>query len=264
MKVCFSRLLLAVCFAATVSFHVLADEPANQKPRRLRVLTYNIHHGEGTDGVGNLKRIAAVIRKAQPDLVALQEVDNKVERSGGVDQVARLAELTGLEGRFAKQMDFQGGDYGQAFLSRFPLSDVTVHWLPGHPERQRRIAATVTIQFQDRPLTFVSTHLHHFDDSIRTGQAEMLNTLFAERPEPVILAGDFNAVPDSETLAILQRHWACATGDNVLTFPSSIPSRQLDYILYRPAGRFRVLSATVLDEPIASDHRPLLVELAGE
>lgn len=237
----------------------LPEEPS----RRLRVLCYNIHHGEGTDGRRDLSRLAEVIRRAEPDLVALQEVDDRTNRTGRVNQTAVLAQLTGLQARFAKQLDYDGGGYGQAILSRYPLSGVTVHWLPGMPDRERRIVASCTLTIDDLKLTFASTHLHHADASIREMQAQALNQLFASDDESVILAGDLNATPGSRPLEILKQHWQSATDSStdLFTYPAGHPERQLDYVLFRPQGRFRVHSVQVIEEPVASDHRPLLVEL---
>jgi endonuclease/exonuclease/phosphatase family metal-dependent hydrolase len=257
-------LLLAALLCLTFSAGVMSSEAmaAEQTAGRLRVLCYNIHHGRGTDGRVDLERLADVISSTKPDLVALQEVDDRTQRTDRVDQTAKLAELTGLHGRFAHQIDYEGGRYGQAFLSRFPLSDVTIHWLPGVPERERRIAAAVSIEWERQPLTFVSTHLHHANAEFRRQQAAALNETFGDLEGIVILAGDLNATPESEPLTILSRRWTSATsGQKRLTFPASTPERQLDYVLYRPANRLKVLRAEVLDEPVASDHRPLFVEL---
>src|SRR5688572_8882435 len=90
-------------------------------PGTLRVLTYNIHHGEGTDGVFDLARIAEVIKSARADLVALQEVDQGTDRAGGVNQLDELARLTGMHAEFGKAMDYMNGGYGVAVLSRWPL-----------------------------------------------------------------------------------------------------------------------------------------------
>lgn len=249
--------------AAVLGPHTLPAFAADKATQRLKILSYNIHHGEGTDGSVDLERLAEVIRKADSDLVTLQEVDDRTQRTGRVDQTARLAELTGLKGRFAKQIDYEGGGYGQAFLSRFPISDVTVQWLPGRPDRERRIAASAEINLGERKLTFVSTHLHHNNEGFRREQATALNTLFADPAQAVILTGDLNATPDSVPLSILDTHWKSASAGEtpVLTFPAVDPQRQLDYVLYRPADRFRVIAVKVIDEPLASDHRPLLVEL---
>src|SRR4051794_910403 len=89
---------------------------AEEAPLRPRVLTYNIHHGEGTDGRLDLGRIAGVIKSCQADVVGLQEVDQATERSGGVDQAATLSELTGLHATFGKAIDYRGGAYGLAVL----------------------------------------------------------------------------------------------------------------------------------------------------
>src|ERR1700674_4341999 len=102
-RVFFSSLLLLL------SVGVGKDQPV---PSTLRVLTYNIHHGEGTDGRVDLSRLAGVMKSVQPDIVALQEVDRGTERSGGVDQLAELERLTGMHAEFGKTMDYSGGRHG--------------------------------------------------------------------------------------------------------------------------------------------------------
>src|ERR1700730_14354602 len=90
-------------------------------PGTLRVLTYNIHHGEGTDGRFDLSRLAGVIKSVQPDVVALQEVDRGTARAAGVDELTELERLTDMHAEFGKAMDYAGGGYGVAVLSRWPL-----------------------------------------------------------------------------------------------------------------------------------------------
>lgn len=235
--------------------------PARPTPT-LRVLCYNIHHGEGTDKTINLPRLAGVVRAADPDLVALQEVDDKTRRSGGVDQTAELARLTGLEARFGKAIDYDGGGYGQAILARFPLREPKVHWLPGEPDRERRIAFEARFTWQKHDLVFVTTHLHHRNANFREQQATKLNDLYRKSEYPVILAGDLNAEPMSTPIRTLEQHWLFATSDpKLLTFPAPKPVKMIDYILLRPENRFRVMAARVLDEAVASDHRPVLAEV---
>ena len=77
----------------------------------------------------------------------------------------------------------------------------------------------------------------------------------------MILAGDLNANPDSKVLQEFERDWKRANAEIVATFPSEGPEKQIDYILVRPANRWRTIETRVLDEPITSDHRPLLVVL---
>lgn len=231
-------------------------------PRTLRVLCYNIHHGEGTDGKVDLPRLARVIRAADPDLVALQEVDDKTRRTGGVDQLAELVRLTGLHGRFGKAIDYEGGGYGQAVLSRFPIAEATVHTLPGMPAREQRIAFEVRVAVGGRDLSFVTTHLHHVEPALREQQASKLNDLFAGLDRPIILAGDLNATPESKPVMALKGKWTVATADaGLLTYPSARPIKQIDYVLFRPEGRFKSVAARVVDEAVASDHRPVVVVL---
>jgi len=228
----------------------------------LRVLCYNIHHGRGMDDRVDLQRIADVIRRVQPDLVALQEVDNRTMRTGGVDQTSELARLTGLQGKFVKQIDFEGGEYGQAILSKFPLSEVQVHWLPGMPQRERRIAGVVEVLVAGQQLSFVTTHLHHANETFRTQQVDELNRLFGDAEHPFVLAGDLNAEPLSQPLLNLVKVWSVAQqAPELKTFPADLPTKQLDYVLFSPQDAFEVISAEVIAEPLASDHRPLLVVL---
>jgi endonuclease/exonuclease/phosphatase family metal-dependent hydrolase len=240
---------------------VLRPADPNRKPT-IRVLCYNIHHGEGMDKKVDLMRIARVIRAADPDLVALQEVDNKTKRTGRIDQTAELARLTGFHGRFGKAIDHEGGEYGQAILSRFPTKDPIAHTLPGMPAREQRIAFEVRVTVDGRQMSFVTKHLDHQEPLLREKQAAKLNEMFGSVDRPVVIAGDLNATPESKPIKLLAARWTVATADAaLLTYPSGKPSKQIDYILFRPEKHFRVIAAKVLDEPTASDHRPVLVVL---
>lgn len=254
-----TRLLFALLTCAAA---VGADPPDRSKRSTVRVLCYNIHHGEGTDGKVDLPRVARVIKAADPDLVALQEVDDKTKRTGGVDQTAELTRLTGLHGKFGKAIDYEGGGYGQAILSRFPIGESTVHTLPGMPKREQRIAFEVKLKVNGRDLSCVTTHLHHIEASLREQQAAKLNELFGAADRPIILAGDLNATPESKPVALVKDKWTIASADpRLLTYPSDKPVKQIDYVLFRPANRFQVVEAKVVEERVASDHRPVLVVL---
>lgn len=233
-------------------------------PTRLRVLTYNIHHGEGVDGRLDLERIARVITDQQPDLVAVQEVDVNTRRTGGVDQAAELARLTGMHVAFGKAIDYQGGAYGQAILSRYKIEHFRTHTLPGDPASEQRIAVEATVRpTRDGPVVrFIGTHLHHLPpEANRLRQAAELNRLFVSDSEapPTILAGDLNAEPASETIALLLARWrdAAEPGPRQLTYPANEPRKRIDYILLRPLG-WRVLDTRVIPETVASDHAPVL------
>src|SRR5262245_1523562 len=152
-------------FAVALSLLVLLaarDFPAGagRSDRIIRVLTYNIHHGEGPDGRIDLPRLAEVIANAASDLVALQEVDEGTARAGGVHQVAELGRLTRMHHAFGQTMEFQGGGYGVGVLSRWRLLSVENQPLPRTPDREPRTALTVWVSpGRHLPrLTFTSTH----------------------------------------------------------------------------------------------------------
>jgi endonuclease/exonuclease/phosphatase family metal-dependent hydrolase len=245
-----------------------AAEPAARAAslRPLRVLSYNIHYGQGMDGRYDVPRIAEVITTLAPDLVALQECDVGVRRSGRVNEVVELGRLTGLAARFGPTQHFEGGLFGNAVLSRLPIRDVRIDPLP-YTEATAdlvtypRGAIAVTVALADgTPLRFVSTHFQHNLADDRLAEARAINALFAADDDttPTILAGDINATPDSAPVAELLTRWRNVTEDPPLpTVPVGMPTARIDYVFVRPAARFTVLETRVIAETMASDHRPV-------
>ncbi|EMI15858.1 endonuclease/exonuclease/phosphatase family protein [Rhodopirellula maiorica SM1] len=234
----------------------MGDEPV-----KLRILSYNIHHAEGIDGRLDLQRIANVIREVKPDLVALQEVDQNVRRSQSVDQPAELARLTDMNVVFGANIPLQGGHYGNAVLSRFPIVKQTNHLLPNLADGEQRgyIEVTIEIPGVAEPLRLMATHFDHRpDERERLESADAINARAKDQPQQIVLlAGDMNAVPDSETMKRLGSTWTSASAVAMSTIPVTKPTRQIDFILYRPQDRWRVVDVKVLDESVASDHRPI-------
>lgn len=238
----------------------------------MRLMTYNIHHGEGTDGEFDLERLAKVINGRRPDLVAVQEVDVKTRRSEGVDQAAELARLTGMHYAFGKFMDYDGGEYGQMVLSKYPIVRSRNLPLPPGPEPRAAMAVELEIPLAgaggSERLLFVGNHFYATEEE-RSAQAKRLVELLAEELAagvPTILAGDFNSTPGSEPMAILGKHFVDpALGRNRNTWPSDRPRVAIDHILHTPAARFKFVKSKVVVEKVASDHRPVLtvLELLG-
>jgi endonuclease/exonuclease/phosphatase family metal-dependent hydrolase len=232
----------------------------------LRIMTYNVHHCNPPSVAGKIDvpAIARVINAAKPDLVALQEIDVHTNRSGKeLDQARELARLTGMYSFFAKGIDFQGGEYGIAILSRYPVLDSAAYALPmkegskGEP----RTIAVVTVALKDgRKLKFASTHLD-LELENKLLQVQKIKSLFNNEKLPVILSGDFNDTPGSEPINYTDRFLkrtclqSCA-----FTFPVINADKEIDFIMFTPS-RFRVKSHQVIDETYASDHLPVLAEL---
>ena len=232
----------------------------------LRVMTYNIHHGRGMDGKVDLERIAALIREADVDLVALNEVDKGTARTDGRDLARELAELCGMKHVFAKNIDFRGGEYGNAVLSRLPIhSHRNLHYRMLRPGEQRGLLQ-VTTTAHGRPLRFFVTHIdHREDDRERVSNVQEIEALLAAEPDPpVILVGDFNDTPGSRTHRGLVEHfvdsWAHFDAGDGFTYPSKTPRKRIDYVFLQKGKRLVPLSVTI-PSSLASDHLPLVVEV---
>lgn len=252
--------MLAGVFWANASVRLAAEEGP-----LLRVLSYNIHHGEGVDRKLDLERIAGVINSVEPHIVALQEVDQNTQRTGRVDQPAELARLTGLRLAFGGNLRLEGGQYGNAVLSRFPIRRRQNHLLPSLDGGEQRGVLEVELELPggQTPLLLYATHLdHRRNDQERLASAKAINALVGQFPaRPALLAGDLNDTPESPTLQHFARAWTPANQDAQPTIPVARPNRQIDFILFRPAERWKVVEVRVLDEAIASDHRPILAVL---
>lgn len=223
----------------------------------LRVLCWNIHHGRGADGVVDLERIARVIREARADVVALQEVDHRCQRSGRVDQTAELARLTGMDGRFGRAMDFDGGQYGQAVLTKHPLRTTKVHPLPGSGEP--RIGFEVVIGWRNHDIRMVSLHLD-IDARQRAGQAKALADALGGGHLPTVVCGDVNDPPNSAAVTALAAVFpAVPKAAPGLSHPADRPEVEIDHVF--ASGLVAAEPVVVLDERVASDHRPLLARL---
>lgn len=251
---------LAVLVVGAVPMPSGADEPV-----RLRVLSYNIRYGMGLDDRFDLQRIADVINAVEPDLVSLQEVDRGVERSGRIDEPAELARLTGTEWVFDQNIPHQGGDYGNAVLSKLPIvAQRNVH-LPNLDDGEQRGCLVVDVAGpgDSGTIRVLATHLDHRPgDSERLASAALIEEIVAEEPDrPTILMGDLNALPEGATLRRFDATWTRTNDEPLPTHPADGPKKQIDYILTRPAGRWRVVEVRVIDEPVASDHRPIFAVL---
>ena len=239
----------------------------------LRVLTYNIHAGKDAAQQHNLGRVAAVIRAAGADVVLLQEVDRRTARSGGEDQVATLARLTGMNSAFGKSLDYQGGEYGIALLSRFPLDSVRLVPLEVTPPQERsgalyepRIALHAIVRAPHGAVHIVNTHLDPGGAPTYRHQ-EIIGLLahvaYTVPPDaPLIVGGDLNARPNTREIVALTLTFSdawtqCGAGAAGYSFPAHAPDRRIDYVMLRLS---RCTSARVLDVQ-SSDHRPLLVTL---
>jgi endonuclease/exonuclease/phosphatase family metal-dependent hydrolase len=255
--------LLAACAPRASGDEAVTSSGATDT---IRILTYNIHHGAGTDDRLDLARLAGVIRAQRPHLVALQEVDSATNRTGRVDQATALGNLAGMRAYFAKAMDYDGGGYGEALLVGLSVETLRTHPLPADSGYEPRAVAEAVVRLPrtGRPLVFLGTHLDHTENAaMRRMQVDSIVRLFVTGPNapdaPIVLVGDLNATPGSPPMETLTRHFGDAGASaNASTYPSDAPEKRIDYVLLRPESRFKVLEMRVIDERVASDHRPVL------
>lgn len=213
------------------------------------------------DGVLDLERIAGVILSAHPDIVALQEIDRGVERTEGVDQADVYASLTEMESLFGDFMEYQGGHYGMALLSRLPVVEWANHRLPPGSEPRSALTARIRLEPSGREVLVAGIHFYRTEEE-RLAQARTVMEIFQDTDDPVLLVGDFNSLPGSPVMELLASQWEVPVkAGPPETFPADAPDREIDFVLVRAPGGFRVLDYRVLDETVASDHRPILMVL---
>ena len=227
-----------------------------QAQNTLKLMTYNIKNANGMDDVCNFQRIANVINNASPDVVAIQEVDSMTKRSGQKYVLGEIAGRTQMHAYFAPAIDFDGGKYGLGLLTRHcPVRLQTIP-LPGREEER----ALVLAEFED--YIYCCTHMSLTEED-RMESLKIVKSFTTPYKKPLFLAGDMNAEPESDFIKELQKDFQLLSNPKQHTYPAPEPKETIDYIaaLKSNANGFALISAQVLNEPMASDHRPILVEL---
>ncbi len=255
---------LALLCLGTASCAVLSQLGSMPTDNAITAVSYNIRHGVGMDDSLRLERTAATLRSLRADFIALQEVDKGVQRSGGVDQAKLLGDLLGMKATFGAFMPYQGGEYGLAILSKWPIVRSTPLRLPDGNEP--RVALFVDVTLADgSPLTVVCVHFDWVsNDNFRHAQAKVLAATLDTLSTPYLLMGDFNDEPGSRTIRLFERGAmeAAKPVDAHFTFPAApAPTKEIDFIFVAPAKRWRVDSVAVVDERMASDHRPVMARV---
>lgn len=260
-----SLILLAKCLIATGSLFAQEDLPESTYVD-LVVVTYNIHHGEGMDELYSAIRIARTLEQYEPDLIALQEVEMGTNRTEGDLQVKIIANHLGMFYVFGKTIDYLGGEYGNAILSKYPIiSTQNTDISPGiTSERRGLLRATIDIGF--RTLKFYSTQFGIMDEE-QAYHSKRLGKIFKKsiNKEPIILCGDLNAKPYSVQLTPLMNQFidiGTRFRSNTNTYPTSLMTRRIDYILinkYVEPFYYAVPVDTL--SVVASDHLPVVAKV---
>ena len=222
----------------------------------LKLMSYNIRNTKGMDNVRNVQRIANVINNEAPDVVAIQELDSMTTRSNQTDVLAEVAERTQMHANYAPAISFQGGKYGIGILSKEQPLSIRTFPLPGREEERMLMIA----EFKD--YLFACTHLSLTEED-RLASLDIIKNSASTSNKPFFLAGDLNDTPDSKFIKSLQQDFQILTNTKKPTYPAPEPKETIDYIAAwkENTDNFANLSTQVVEEPLASDHRPITVTL---
>lgn len=259
--------VLALALGLTLTACAATPEPP--VATGLTVVSFNIRNGgRRLDGVYDRPMQQRVLAALKPDLVAMQEVDRKSKRVAGADVPAEFAAALGKDWSFAyaAAMPYDGGEYGTATFSRFPVVRSETAPMPV-PGGEPRAASVLTTKIPSGgEVTLVSVHLDSGrKDDARLANARALLARIEKITTPLIVAGDFNDGPDSATLALFVKAGfrRCVPKGDARSHPADKPAIIIDHVLLRDGAETRLEDAgtEVVNEPRASDHRPMLAHL---
>jgi endonuclease/exonuclease/phosphatase family metal-dependent hydrolase len=259
------RLLVIISIISSCSIKTQPEKTKKQSGQ-IRVMSYNVHHCNppSKPGLIDIDAIAAAIKNQDPDLVALQEIDVNTGRSGQYNQAEELAKRLNMKFFFGKAIDYDGGDYGVAILSKYPIKESQVYHLPTNTETkgEPRVLATVRVTLPGRDIRFGCTHLDAQKlPTNRELQIKEINRISANEKLSFIIAGDFNATPESSVIRQLDDKFTRTCQSCEPTIPEVNPKKTIDFIGFLPASGFKVISHKVVPEHYASDHLPVIAVL---
>ncbi len=240
-----------------------SPEPPPATGFPVRVMTYNIHSGFSTEGRHNPATIAAVIEAADVDVIGFQEISRGVIIDGGTDLLAWFSRR--LDMPYFTFFGTTDPVWGNAILSRYPLSAVETTRLPRYDTRIGRGLVAARVSFGTDDLLFMSTHLHHRHENlegVHIGQLESILTLWAGRPRTA-LVGDMNAHPGWRQMELVLANgfldsWREAGEGPGFTSNAADPRQRIDWVFHTVD-----LIASEASVPVsqASDHFPVVVTL---
>ncbi|MGF7077766.1 endonuclease/exonuclease/phosphatase family protein [Mucilaginibacter sp. UYCu711] len=232
----------------------------------IRIMSYNVRHcSPPATGLIDIDGTAAAIKNQNPDIVALQEIDVNTGRDGKIDEAVELGKKTGMNVYFGKAIDYGGGEYGVAILSKYNLINPVVHKLPTleSTKGEHRVLLTAEIRLPGgKSIMFGTTHLDaQGPPTNRDLQIKEIIDIAKTIKLPFILAGDLNAQPGTNVINKLDQHFTRSCQTCGFTIPADRPNKTIDYISFTPGSDFKVISHEVIVEPKVSDHAPILAVL---
>ncbi|ACX88153.1 endonuclease [Pectobacterium parmentieri] len=254
------------------------------KAPQLKIANYNIAGGLRNHKV-DLNKVAKAINALDPDIIALEEVDQKTTRSDGIDQIKELAKLTKMYFSYGVAIQAHGGNYGNAILSKYPIEKTKVFKLPsGDYEQRSLMLSKINIPGFDSPVYIYNTHFDwHEEDEVRMSQARFINSIVfddldLDKDFPnlatgiFILAGDFNSTKNDRVVKELNKYWNLVevAGKDTRTWPAGNPGLDLDHIFTGKGQKWKIEKLTIPNDgseefgikwQTTSDHIPIMATL---
>lgn len=248
------------CLVVGVFMLPYQKSAAQSFSKEFKVLSYNIQAGQSA----SLKELADFISDQNPDLVALQEVDSRTYREGapqqnGKDLATELGLYTKMFSVYGKTIPFKKGYYGIAILSKYPIAKFERVYLPKTKNgNEQRALLVAKIEYKNgKYLTFACTHLDYTNSQERQVQIAKINQLLSQKKDPVIIAGDFNAEPDTQEISEGMKNYNAHFNAKNPTFSTERPTTRIDYIFSYPKDRWKAVSDTTYNKIHLSDHLPI-------
>ncbi len=253
--------LLIIPLVIFLMWKAPAAQAAPAGTSTVRVIDYNLHDAVNTAGGVDPEALALVIEESGADIVGLQEVSRGWLVWGGMDMLTWLSQRLDLPYVWDATADAQ---WGMAILSRYPIVSVATYDLPPEDIQLPRGFTVAQIDVAGQILTVINTHFSEKDDQdeIRTTQASAILSTW-NNAEATIIMGDFNALPDSQAIALFLEAGLIDISREIgqqptFTYYSAKPDHQIDYIFVTPDLRY---SDFVIRSTMASDHLPLAVTI---
>lgn len=253
----YSTTLILLCFLIGCGSK---NKEQGKKTQTFKIASYNVRNAKGMDNLTDFDRVARVINNMNAHAVAIQELDSATERSNKLVVLDELAKRTNMHASYSGSIKFKGGKYGNGILTKEKPLSQKQFLLPGKEEAR----SLLIVELEN--FVICCTHLSLTEADRKTSIEHIKHYTEKYDSKPVFFAGDLNATPESKEIKTLLNTWAALNDFSKPTFPSDNPSKTIDYILLKVNDKFKhkVIDTNVVEESLASDHRPLWSEVKIE
>ena len=233
---------------------VLALGTTTISAQKLRVMSYNVKNGNGMDGVKDITRCGELVRKTQPDVVAVQELDSCSKRNNFY-VLGKMAEAAGgYHAYYGPTIPYRGGKYGIGVLTKKPALSVEFHRLPCPKEPRGMLVVEMKKYY------LICTHLSLSEPSRIESVAIIKDVVSKLKNKPVFIAGDMNARPNSKPIEEFHKFAQVLSDPSKFTIKSNNPYACIDYI-FGVNGKFKVTNRHIFNQSLLSDHFPIYVDV---